>query len=539
VGVEEQADASVTDEHTAQDDQPHLDALARAVDAGDWTQATAVVRAGWFALAAGASETTRSLLERVPAHALRAEPLLAMELGIAYNKLRFHRIRALRYFVTAVRAARSTKNSDLDPVDRALIRTAESGAFRLLGRTGPSLTAARAALQLVGALKDEDRAQVSDLPRIYAVIGVSLYYGGAHEEALEAAARGLAEASTTLPSNGMGALALLIGIHALRGDLPHAREHIAYARTGPWTDQQRNGYSGTLYRVAEAILALERFDSAAARTELGSHLGTTTGRHANEHWALFAQTEAMAELVDGNAGKALARLDEFAALRGTEGRSPRARAQLAPMRSILQLALGNPDAAAAILKRDIPGGPSSRIERARVALALGNTGTALNELRSLFGEHLSSRQAAESAAIEAAVLLRISPTPRREGVVERLGSLLERSGQRLAIALLPPRDVARVVDALAAAGYGGVTADLPGAPLLRDSEPEVLLSKRELAVLGHLMHHGTTAEIAEALSVSTNTVKTQLRSVYRKLGVTGREDAIAVALERHLLIEGD
>lgn len=514
-------------------------ALSRAIDAGDWTAATAAVRSEWFTLAAADSEITRRLLERVPPHALRAEPLLAMELGIAYNKLRFHRLRALRYFVTAVRAARSPKSGELGRVDRLLIRSSESAAYRLLGRTGSSVSAARAALDLAQNLTDEERASVSDLARVYAVLGVSLYYGGLAEEALEAAAWGLAEAPTTEPSNGMGALALLAGIHAVRGDLPHAREHLDYARTVPWTDDQRNGYSGTFYRVAEAVVALERFDADAARDQLGRLLAMTTGRHANEHWATIAAVEAMTELVDGNPGAGLAGLDEFAAMRGGEGRSQRARADLARMRSLLQLGLGNADAAAAIVKRDIPGGPVAHLERARVALALGRTGSALNELRPLAGEHLSTRQTAEATAIEAAVLLRISPTPRRDGVIQRLGTLLERSEQRLAVALLPPQDVARVVAALETAGFARLTAGLPARPLLRDAEAPMLLSTRELAVLEQLMRTGATSEIAATLVVSTNTVKTQLRSIYRKLGVSGREDAIAVALERHILIDGD
>jgi LuxR family maltose regulon positive regulatory protein len=516
-----------------------FDALRRAIDDHDWAAATAAVRADWFALAANDSEITRGLLERVPSAALRAQPLLAMELGIAYNKLRFHRLRALRYFLTAVRSARSTKNSSLNPVDRVLIRTSESAAFRLLGRTSSSVAAARAALGHVEALSDEERASISDLPRIYAVIGVSLFYGGEPEEALEAAARGLAEASAVPPSNGMGALALLAGVLTLRGDLPHAREHLAYGRTGPWTDQQRNGYSGTFYRVAESLVALERFDADTARAELGSLLAMSAGRHANEHWTTLAQVLALTELVDGDPGAGLAALDEFVAFRGGEGRSTRARGDLARTRSTLQLALGNADAAAAIARRDIPAGAGAHIARARVALALGRTGGALDELRPIAGDQLSARDAAEAAAIETAVLVRISPTPRRDGAVERLGSLLQRSELRLPLALLPPADLARVVVALEAAGYAQVTADLPERPLLRDIEPDLLLSTRERAVLEQLMETGSISEIASALVVSSNTVKTQLRSIYRKLGVSSRDDAIAVALERHLLVERD
>ncbi len=56
---------------------------------------------------------------------------------------------------------------------------------------------------------------------------------------------------------------------------------------------------------------------------------------------------------------------------------------------------------------------------------------------------------------------------------------------------------------------------------------EVPLTDSELAVLRFLPSHMTNQEIAEALFLSINTVKTHLRSVYRKLGVTSRREAIA------------
>ena len=57
----------------------------------------------------------------------------------------------------------------------------------------------------------------------------------------------------------------------------------------------------------------------------------------------------------------------------------------------------------------------------------------------------------------------------------------------------------------------------------------VPLTSSELAVLRFLPSHMTNQEIAEALFLSINTVKTHLRSVYRKLAVTTRRQAIARA----------
>ena len=52
------------------------------------------------------------------------------------------------------------------------------------------------------------------------------------------------------------------------------------------------------------------------------------------------------------------------------------------------------------------------------------------------------------------------------------------------------------------------------------------LSKREQVVLGELTSGETLAEIAQRLFVSRNTVKSQVRAVYRKIGVATRDDAI-------------
>ena len=55
------------------------------------------------------------------------------------------------------------------------------------------------------------------------------------------------------------------------------------------------------------------------------------------------------------------------------------------------------------------------------------------------------------------------------------------------------------------------------------------LTRRELVVLGHLSANVTLEEIASTLFVTRNTVKSQVRSLYRKIGVSSRADAVAWA----------
>jgi LuxR family transcriptional regulator, maltose regulon positive regulatory protein len=66
-------------------------------------------------------------------------------------------------------------------------------------------------------------------------------------------------------------------------------------------------------------------------------------------------------------------------------------------------------------------------------------------------------------------------------------------------------------------------------------DPTDALTEREQALLAELPSMRTAEEIAHTMFVSVNTVKTHLRGIYRKLGVSHRRDAITVARQRGLL----
>jgi DNA-binding CsgD family transcriptional regulator len=55
------------------------------------------------------------------------------------------------------------------------------------------------------------------------------------------------------------------------------------------------------------------------------------------------------------------------------------------------------------------------------------------------------------------------------------------------------------------------------------------LSEREWQVLQHLASHRTQRQIASLMFVSTNTVKTHVKSIYRKTGAASRDEAVTIA----------
>lgn len=83
-------------------------------------------------------------------------------------------------------------------------------------------------------------------------------------------------------------------------------------------------------------------------------------------------------------------------------------------------------------------------------------------------------------------------------------------------AVLPPKLAARLLDDLA--------EPAPSAPIAEE------LTERELEVLNQLAQGLGNKEIATALNISENTVKTHVRSILAKLGVRSRTEAATHAL---------
>lgn len=506
--------------------------LAKAVESADYAAAEQIARDSWFDLALSMRHGLADALEHVPANELRGRPLLLMLLGMAYNVIPQQRAKGLRYFVAAAFAARSMRGR-VRATDRVLLLASESAAFRVIGRTGLSVRAARGALDALEALPAVERGSIPAVSRIYAHLGTSLYYGGQAAEALSCFERGLAESPTHGYSPGFFNVAMLAGIHALAGDIHEAEAYLQIARGEPWTDIQRSWYSGTFYRIAEAIVALERFDAASAREHLEA---MTHDRRTIEHWRAISATEALVSLVDERPAAGLVGMDAFTKLRGEEGRRSAAAASLAGIRSLLQLALGSTAAATIALQGFDRGDAERYAGTARIALARGEHGAALHDARFAAERATTSRTLAEAASIEAAATLRVEGSRRRKPAIEHLAEILLSTGLRLPVAMLPPEDYAAVCAELTRFEYDELRQELPERSLLTFDAPEAVLSSAELTVLEAMRRNPSIASIADDLHLSVNTVKTHRRNIYRKLQVSTRDAAIAVALDRQLLI---
>ena len=140
----------------------------------------------------------------------------------------------------------------------------------------------------------------------------------------------------------------------------------------------------------------------------------------------------------------------------------------------------------------------------------------------------SSPRSAEASAASAPVS-RAAPSSSSAWALLELARIELQRGRRL----LAEETLAHAEELLGAARDAGTLPALASAlrreldarAPARSAEP---LSPAELAVL-RLLPHRSVREIAEALYLSANTIKSHIRAIYRKLAVHTREDAVARA----------
>lgn len=301
-------------------------------------------------------------------------------------------------------------------------------------------------------------------------------------------------------------------------------------------------------RVAETLLATERLDRAAAELAAAA-MGNGSG--PLEMWPFIAAAAARRDLTFGDPVVMLAEFDRVERAQALIGRTGTGGGaiMLARTRADGQIAGGDAGRAVDVLETaantlfgakadEVPelllplaraqlyGGQSKKA--ARLALR------AVNSTRTWHGDQL------EAYFIVAEAQLREGAQREAEATFARAHALA-RSRQNWRAYLTIPAESLRTL----LAATGSTLPDVAQAriaaatPFYPESESIAELSGRESVVLGALAEGGSTATIAASLSVSPNTVKSQIASIYAKLGVRDREAALVVAERRGLIPSQD
>lgn len=507
-----------------------LDALQLAMEYDDLPLASHVIMSGWSQLLERHGPAAVRLLRRLPVSRLKDQPLIAMLLAICYNASNLRRLRGLQLMRVAISAANS-RRSDVSTTERVFIWAAESAALRLIGMSERAAQVAARALTLYRETPESVwQPYALEMPLLCTHLGISLYYGGREDAAIECFENAAALAASRDLSKAFHSIALLSGIHALNGDMPEARHYAELIRESSWEQEQLDGYRGTFYRVAEALLAVEDGDPAAAREHVrvfGPH------RSTSEHWATMGLVEAWVALHEGRAAAGLEQLESLRRLRKRETGGAHARHVLSRARTLLHLAVGDVAAARATLRHDAkPDEFGTIVERARLAVFEGDASEAARMLAQTRQVPQTSRQRAEAAAIQVVALRRTAGAAAAGKAADALRIRLDDRELTTPVALFGPEDVELLQDALATRDSARlVTAVLPA------TSDRPRLSVRERVVLRALTSGASLQSIAADLNVSQNTLKTQLRSIYRKLDARNRAEAIEQAAKHDLLTD--
>lgn len=506
-------------------------ALRRAVEIDDAALVDDVLRRHWNELLTYRARLTQ-LFAHVSLLSLRTRPLVAMVLAIVANASGTQRLRALEYFGLAVYGARMQR-ATAPPADRVLLRAIETTSYRVSGRSG-ALAAARDGYR---ALQEMDAAERDRLgrnePTVYNQIGTSLFYGGLTAEALDCFRRSTAVSDAKGLFAGLQGLALTAGALAVAGEVDEARQVVDEALSRSWPERWIDGYPGSFLHLARAFCALEDGDPDAADAAmriLDPHRATI------EHWPLLTHVDVLIALARGRVGAANALLSN--ALRTQQARHATSELTLSRLRHtrvLVLLAAG--DAAGAertVMKEKEPF--RRAVSLARIALAAGDVEGAVRVLQASAGTAASPRIETEHLALTAGALaLSQADVEGARRMLDRLTAALAQRGLLMPLAMVPTN----ALEAMAALAVDSDTrtsiARAQRIGLVPATRRRVQLTPRETAVADELSRSETVAEIAAALVVSPNTVKSQLRSLYRKLGVSSRPDALRALAAMDLL----
>lgn len=488
-------------------------ALVEGVASGSLAIVDAALKGGGMGLLRVHGATMKVLLRSIPLLELRRWPVIAMAQALIFNARHQHRLRTVELLGIALLGVRNTA---VGSAERALLRVIESVARRLLGLGDGGVKAAETGTRILSELPIDDLRGVKGLlGDMYSHSAISLMYGGRDAEAIAQFECALETPSRpTVHLLSYGGIAM---IHALSGELATAQRWVDTALERPWADSILNEYPGTVLRIAQAKIFLEHGDLDRAQEALDRvwHAISTV-----EHWPALAHLRAMIDISRGSSGEGLEQLRSLRAQRGP--RSPASQVRLLDLtESSLMLASGDVASAHNLAPRvDDP--PMLLIGAARMDVFFGQYERALQRLSSTAASGPEVR--ANRAVLEAIALQRLGRDAEAALAARRARTIAGAHGLSTPFLLIAADD--REL-------FGAETPQ--NAAAIIAAMPAPRLTERELVVLRALVDTGSVGEIAERLHVSANTVKSQRRTLYRKLAATSREEALAIALGHGLL----
>jgi LuxR family maltose regulon positive regulatory protein len=520
-----------------------LHAVHHAVAAQDWALVGRLVTA-----MAGARIVTADrrplmdLLAQVPSHELSATAGLELSAALlAYDRGQYD---AIPGRVARARQLLADEDPGLRLPTEIVARTLDGSVARARGDMATLIEATAHTLDLLAEVAP---AQLPSAPEYRAIAlnnaGVGLFWTGllGQAETRLRAAMSVAE-STGAELTQLNAISHLALVEAEQGVM-----HEAYAHArGVLHVAEKRGWRSALQIVpAYLALALTNIEwNLLGEAEGAFRKGLAAQRIEPEpvQYRGLRIAEARILLARGEADAARLVVTQ---LSGQAGKTPPVLARwLAVTGAEIELAAGDPGAVFRIAGSAGDGrlGPRLQICLARAHLALGRPEAAEAVLTPVHSSAADVGSAAEAWLVTALVEDSLRQNSRSADAFARAVALAEPQnirrpfvgiGHARILSLLEryqwlAAEKSEFVAALLA-GSGPGHAPLPVEPAIEE------LTERELDVLRYLPTMLRNSDIAAQMYVSVNTVKAHLRSLYRKLDVTQRRQAVDRARELGLL----
>lgn len=513
----------------------HDQALTLAIDAGRYELASSICRSMVISNPdIYLTDLFERHLRRVPKKVLPRYPTLAFILGMIYAAKPSTQASAAEYFRIAAAHA-------LDGIDELSPREAYyqyiglEVCLRYLGRGQEAGAVASTCLAAFDSMSVEVREELGDfVPMSLSLVAYSLFQSGETDRAGVVVDRAVTSANAPWWRNY--ALGFAGAIHGLHGDRWRAEDAAAsLADQLPLPDQLRRA-PHVLGHVGRAAVRLDDFDLVGALDALDA-AGAQV--EAAESWPFITWVTLNARLGLGDAGIEARRVEEALARSRIGVGSNLATSALLNALAICWLADDRAEKGWPLLRSEVacPGqmGPAKLLYE----LVSGDPSIAVRSVADLLG--VAGHTARSTSAVEtlgAAAALRAGNDKVALALVERAASRHRSLGVAAHLMYVPADDLVALRQ-LAETAPGSGCEEYLGhgvvSPLRDVRSAPALLTPRELEVLRVWATHRTRAEVAATLMVSANTVKSQIRSAYRKLGVSTKDAAIQRALELGLL----
>lgn len=495
-------------DHLVTGGEPLL-AAQLAADAQQWVTLAGVLRRSgpevWARDSEGFARLLHQLRSGAPASPVIVEALLALDPDTAVSP------ETPALVVSALGRLPDAKSVAAGNPEALIIRTS---LLRAAGRFALATEASGMLAEALRRARDLDPETTAE--GWYQVAMTSFAMGRLRDAGVSLGLSG----RTAPPARRLRASGALAVVHLLEGDVRSARTIVETHRNDNWIDSPW----GEGLRLATAWILLENGEAEKARVIL-DELPATAG--ARELWPFAASAHILSFLLSGAASDTLGLLRTWMSRARSTPPSHYQSTQLLMTRAKVLIALRQARKALALFEGPFTLSPITAPAIALSQLYAGRAHEAF-VMSVKWGLHHepSPRAALESLVVSIVADVRLNGVASHRATAQRAEALSIRHDLWSPWSAVAPEDRASVARVLSPSSRAQVEAR---ASFFASSVSVPHLTKREQVVLSQLTPTSTIADIARALVVSPNTVKTQLQSLYRKLEVSDRSSAIRAA----------